>query len=223
MCDHHKHRDVLKVLFHHTEAGPDGEKQWEVENDAGQRTTMNAHQILDSGGVICSEHDHDRGQEALSELRALVTDLETLHDRKGKTGPEDDNYWVIGGIRGDVWNRAKQVTATPGEEHAAIQLIIKALSSWDSREDKIRVFVNNIHKIRSPVDLKEHNPEFRRALEKANLCLFWGTKASHVYKHAYVVPFGDGPGEVYTIISDFNFDDYEEGVFSWENHDLFTR
>jgi hypothetical protein len=112
----------------------------------------------------------------------------------------------------------------PGpEETGAIWFIIESLSGLGSLQEKAQTFTSQIHLISSPVDLWENNVEFRKALEGFGIQLRWGRKASRFVKHAYVLPFGDGEGEVYTIQTDLHLHLYETGVFPWKSYDLFEE
>lgn len=107
------------------------------------------------------------------------------------------------------------------EEQDAIAELKKVFGSRDSQEDRARAFARLIHKIGSPMDLVQHDEQFGDLLELGGYRLRWGRKASHSRKHAYVLSFGEGEGEVFTIQTDMDLHEYEQGVFPWENYDLF--
>ena len=80
----------------------------------------------------------------------------------------------------------------------------------------ITSFLSTKRVLRSPVDVYEHVPEFKRVLNIIGIHLVWGIKASHKYKHAYNMT-------EYTILTDHDFDKYEESALIWKNYDLFRE
>lgn len=99
--------------------------------------------------------------------------------------------------------------------NAKVVVVVKALA----------VFAKNIHKIYSPVDLYDHNERFKKVLNDigSGIYLKWGRKASHHYKHAYVLNFGTEEGTVYTIQTNYDLDVIDNSSFSWVGHDLFQE
>lgn len=107
-------------------------------------------------------------------------------------------------------------------DYTPIRNIIKACSTTTDSNPYV-IFTEEIHKIPVPMDLWENNQDFKFALQRINIELRWGTKASHSHKHAYVIPFGHGSGEIYSIWSNVNLDLHEGGTFCWKAHDLFEK
>lgn len=95
-------------------------------------------------------------------------------------------------------------------------------SVWHINEAVKQVFIKNIHKISSPVDLYDHNENFKRALNQLGIKLAWGHKASHSHKHAYVLKFSEEAGCVYTIMTDHDLGKLDN-AFPWTSYDLFTE
>ncbi len=83
-------------------------------------------------------------------------------------------------------------------------------------------FCGVIHNIYSPVDLLDHNEQFREAVNNLGVYLVWGTHAHHHAKHAYVLRFDKDQGCTYTIFTNHDLDEIDF-TFSWENYDLFAE
>lgn len=83
-------------------------------------------------------------------------------------------------------------------------------------------FTQIVHRLDSPVDFYEHDTSFRGACAELGIELLWGRKASHDKQHAYVIPFGEGEDEVFTIWSDVDLGQFEQGAFPWDSYDLFV-
>jgi hypothetical protein len=158
--------------------------------------------------------NHDKSDLGLlaAEVNKLIQRLDEIKVKS------EDEYTVTGRIPKTIIENLRNLTAKPDTENKAINAILAA-----AKEDRsfLTVFCLNIQKIESPVDLYEHNEEFRKALNKFGIYLEWGTKASRSYNHAYVLRFGEVPGEVYSIITDHCLDDHDPSTFLWNNYDVF--
>lgn len=103
----------------------------------------------------------------------------------------------------------------PQEEVDAIEAFIA--------DPSLAHFVKVIHRIYSPVDLYDHNEEFKKALDEIEVVLVWGTYASHIYTHAYTIKFDTDPGCTYSVWTNHDLDVLDLTEFSWTNHDLFAK
>lgn len=177
------------------------------------------------------EHKHVHSHEVV--LSKLVGEIR--EKLAPETASDVKDIFLNGGyITGDLWKEALKLCDhehehehshdVPLEEAKAIKdFLFQMERSVNFIPDLREAFCRTIHKIDSPVDLYQHNERFKKALNSIDIKLRWGTKASRSYRHAYVIPFGDDQGEVYTILTNVDLSGYEKSVFPWESHDLFQE
>ena len=73
------------------------------------------------------------------------------------------------------------------------------------------------------IDLWEHNPRVSDKCDNWISCTFkWGRKASHNYKHAYVIQYDEDEGCCFTIWTNQNFGEIDP-TYPWNNYDLFQE
>lgn len=166
--------------------------------------------------------NHDK-----SDLGLLAAEVHKLVRRLDEIRAEGaDEFTVNGRIPKTIIENLRNLSAKPDAENKAINEILEAIRAADrddvwAQSPRVAVaFCKNIHKIDSPVDLYEHNEEFRKGLNKYSIYLRWGIKACLAYDHAYMLKFGEGPGEIYTIITNRDLDECDFSAFSWKNHDI---
>ncbi len=90
-----------------------------------------------------------------------------------------------------------------------------------SKSNYLRL-ITLLRKVYSPVDLYDHNDEFKAVLIIMGVRLVWGIHASRAYRYAYVQRYALDAGCEYTILSNHDFSKIDPN-YPWENWDIFLK
>lgn len=104
-----------------------------------------------------------------------------------------------------------------------ITTTINACEDKHTKKEAMKEFVSIIRKINSPVDFYNNDERFQLSCLAIGIRLSWGHKASKEYSHAYSIPFGEGDGEIFTIMTNHDLDKHDTSEFPWKSHDLFEE
>jgi hypothetical protein len=86
----------------------------------------------------------------------------------------------------------------------------------------LRIFLDLINKVSGVVDLYEHNADFKKACDDLGIEIRAGRYAARAWKHAYIIKASEEPGDVYSIWTDLDLDEFNTNLaVKYTNLDLF--